>query len=80
MDSELKNSRTRRSKIDDNKKKQMIIMFFNKISEDLIVIHSKLYVRFRITKPASEKSPYHCRAHPVVDNHRRYRRRRRRIE
>jgi hypothetical protein len=29
-------------------------MFLNKISGDIIVIHSKLYVRFHITKPASE--------------------------
>jgi hypothetical protein len=51
-----RNSRPKQSKTDDNLKKQMITMFFSKISEDIVVIHSKLYVRFRITKPASEKA------------------------
>jgi hypothetical protein len=34
----------------------MITMFLSKISEDILVTHSNLYVRFRITKPASENA------------------------
>jgi hypothetical protein len=33
----------------------MITMFLNRIPEDIIIIHSKPYVRFCITEPASEK-------------------------
>ena len=43
----------------ENRVYQEITMFLNKIFEAIIVIHSKLYVRFHIIKPASEKSPCH---------------------
>jgi hypothetical protein len=51
----LRNNKLKQLKTDHNKKNQMITMFLSKISEDIEVIHSKLYVRFHIIKPASEK-------------------------